>query len=155
MQIMTVENRTVHYEWRNKPQHVFIDGREFYFGGINEYRWARYLQILKELGAIEEWEYEPETFQFRERYRNKRQYTPDFRITEDGEVFYQEFKTSLRQVDIRRFKLLKADFPKVKIVLVLLNGSNKTKQIQLRDNASKYVDRIMYAKPIFRQFGIR
>ncbi|KKL48519.1 hypothetical protein LCGC14_2324740, partial [marine sediment metagenome] len=30
----------IHYEWRNEPQHVFIDGREFKFKSKIEYKWA-------------------------------------------------------------------------------------------------------------------
>lgn len=152
--------RTVHFEWRNEPQHVFIDGREFNFKSKAEYRWAQYLQLLKNIKAIEEWSYEPTTFEGRMRYRKIRVYTPDFLVMEDGEDIYHEVKTALRQKDITRFKYLKADYPDVKIVLVLMSkpkglSASSRKQVILIANAEKYVERTVFAKAIFHKFGIK
>ncbi|HUX54505.1 MAG TPA: hypothetical protein VMV56_08840 [Williamwhitmania sp.] len=149
----------IHYEWRNKPQHVFIDGREFKFKSLIEYRWAQYLQRLLELEAIDFWDYETTTFEFTERHRTKRQYTPDFEVRETLEFglkqkVFHEVKTSLRQTDIRRFKLMAADFPLVTMVLVLPSCRTGRQSI-LRGNALKYVARIVYCNPIFNKMGIR
>ncbi|KKN22335.1 hypothetical protein LCGC14_0916010 [marine sediment metagenome] len=144
------------FEWKNEPQYVQIDGREFKFKSKVEHRWGLYLQYLKDLGAIQSWEYEPTTFEFSERWRTRKQYTPDFFIKEDGEEFYEEIKTSLRQVDILRFRLLKADFPEEKIALVIFGPEHtrKANQNRLRSNARKYVERIVFANPLLKKFGI-
>ena len=151
--------RTIHYEWRNKPEHVFIDGREFNFKSKIEYKWALYLQMLLELGAIDFWGYETTTFEFDERHRKRRQYTPDFEVRETiqyrlKQTIWQEIKTSLRQTDIRRFRLMAADFPNETMVLILPSCRTGQQSI-LRGNALKYVSRIIYANPIFNKMGIK
>jgi len=154
--------RTVHFEWRNEPQ----EGFGYKFKSKAEYRWAQYLQKLLEMGAIQKWEYEPRQFDFKERYRKKRVYTPDFFVEDldpiDGEIIpvYHEVKTGMRQVDVRRFKYMNADYPKVKMVLVLTSKpSGRTaasrKQIILIGQAEKYVERTVYAGPLYRKFGIK
>lgn len=148
----------IHYEWRNEPQHVTIDGREFKFKSKIEYKWAQYLQRLLELGAIDFWDYETTTFEFTERHRVKRQYTPDFEVRETnyGKILkvFHEVKTSLRQTDIRRFKLMATDFPKIAMVLVL-PCCRTGRQSILRGNALKYVERVVYANPLFKKWSIR
>ena len=149
--------RIVHYELGNKPQKVEIGGTIYRFKSKVEYRWAKYLEKLRELGAITYWEYEPTTFEFGERWRKRRIYTPDFLVQEDGQEIYHEVKTSLRQKDITRFRCLAADFPDEKIVLVIF-GPEKTRNVnqnRLRSNARKYVERIIFANPPCKKFGIR
>ena len=150
-----MENRVTSL-WHNKPQHVWINGREFKFKSKVEYRWGLYLQLLKDLGAITAWDYEPKKFIFSERWRKRRTYVPDFFIKEDGEEFYQEVKTSMRQTDVTRFRCLRADFPEVKIVLVIFGPEHtrKANQNRLRSNARKYVERIVFANQLLRKFGI-
>ncbi len=152
-----MQDRTIHYQWRNKPEEIIIGGRTFKFKSQVEKRWACYLESLLKLGAIDSWEYEPRKFEFGERWRTRKQYTPDFLIKEDGEENYHEVKTSLRQVDILRFRLLKADFPEVKIALIIFGPENtrSANKIRLRQNASKYVERIVFANPLLKKFGIR
>lgn len=155
----TARRNVIHYEWRNEPQHVFIDGREFNFKSKIEYKWALYLQRILELGAIDFWDYETTTFEFNERYRSRRQYTPDFEVRETIEhglkqKVFHEVKTSLRQTDIRRFKLMAADFPLVTMVLIL-PGCRKGRQAILRGNALKYVERVVYANPLFKKWSIK
>ena len=145
------------YEWRNEPQHVILAGREFHFKSKIEYKWAMYLQRLLELGAIDFWGYETKTFQFAERYRMKRQYTPDFEVREThGDLkrtCFHEVKTALRQTDIMRFKRMAADYPKVTMVLVL-PCCRTGRQSILRCNALKYVQRVVYCNPLFNKLGI-
>lgn len=149
----------IHYEWRNKTQDVVMGGRHLLFKSKIEYRYAQYLQKLLELGAIDFWGYENKTFEFAERYRKRSIYTPDFEVHEThcGHklISWHEVKTSLRQNDIRRFKLMAADYPMEEMVLVLPYCSHNTKQSRLRGNAQKYVRRIFYCDPYFRKFGIK
>lgn len=146
------KRRIIHYEWRNQPQEAF----GYKFKSKVEYRWAKYLEALLKLGVIQSWKYEPKTFTFGERWRVRKQYTPDFFIEEDGEEFYQEVKTSMRQTDVTRFRCLAADFPDVKIVLVIFGPEHtrKANQNRLRSNARKYVERIVFANPLLKKFGI-
>jgi hypothetical protein len=136
-----------------------IGGQHCKFKSKQEMKWAMYLQFLKENGAILSWEYEPKTFEFSERWRTRHIYTPDFKVEEVNDYLVQtvwhEVKTSLRQRDVLRFKLMAADYPDESMVLVLDSGTRKKRQMELKDNALKYVERIVYAAPIFRKFGIK
>lgn len=151
--------RTIHYEWRNKPERCIIGGKDCSFKSQIERKWALYLQKLLELGAIDFWDYETKTFEFKERHRIKRQYTPDFEVRETIEhglkqTVFHEVKTSLRQTDIRRFKLMHYDYPLVMMVLVL-PCCRTGRQSILRGNALRYVDRVVFANPLFNKMGIR
>ena len=148
-----MKTRTVHYDWHNQPQEAF----GYKFKSKVEYRWAQYLQKLLELGAIECWHYEPTKFEFGERWRVRKQYTPDFLVKEDGQECYHEIKTSLQQKDVTRFRCLHNDFPAVKIVLVIFGPEHprSAKQNILRSNSRRYVERIVFAKPLCKKFGIR
>ena len=116
-----------------------------------------------ELDVIIDWWYEPKQFIFKERFRRKRVYTPDFLVEETIGEFtdkrtvkvWHEVKTSLRQVDVLRFKYLAADYPDEKMVLVLNSDSKNFEQIRRKENALRYVERIVYAGPLFRKFGIK
>lgn len=140
------------FEWRNKPQEAF----GYKFKSKVEYRWACYLESLLKLGAIQSWKYEPKTFEFGERWRVRKQYTPDFLVEKDGIEVYHEVKTSMRQTDVTRFRCLHIDYPEVKIVLVVFGPEHtrKVNQNRLRSNARKYVHRIIFANPLLKQFGI-
>ena len=155
-----MEDRTLHVEWRNKPEECVVGGRTFKFKSQIEKRWGIYLQCLLDLGAILEWDYEPEQFEFKERFRHRRVYTLDFRVKEQGSygkilTAYHEVKTSLRQTDIRRFRYMNADYPDVVMVLILPYCSRNSNQARLRGDALRYVERIVYANPLFNKFSIR
>jgi hypothetical protein len=51
-----------------------------------EANYARYLNLLKKLGVVVEWEYEPETFWFESIKRGVRSYKPDFRVLYKGDT---------------------------------------------------------------------
>lgn len=154
-----MKDRVVRYEWRNKPERCIIGGKDYTYKSQIERKWATYLQYLKELGAIIEWLYEPKTFHHKERFRNKRIYTPDFSVTEEERhkitTVYHETKTSLRQTDIRRFRYMSMDYPDVRMVLVLPYCARSSNQARLRGNALKYCERIVYCQPLFKKFGIK
>ena len=153
------EANVIHYEWRNQPERCIIGGKDCSFKSQIERKWALYLQMLLDLGAIDFWDYETTTFEFEERHRIKRQYTPDFEVRETIEhglkqTVFHEVKTSLRQTDIRRFRLMAADFPNETMVLIL-PSCRKGHQSILRGKALKYVARVVYANPIFKKMGIK
>lgn len=144
--------RTIHWEMRNESQ----EGFGYKFKSKCEYRWAKYLEQLLTLGAIDSWLYEPTKFEFGERWRVRKQYTPDFLVTEDGLEVYHEVKTALRQTDVTRFRCLAMDYPAVKIVLVIFGPENtrSAKKMRLRANANKYVERTIYANPLLKKWNI-
>jgi hypothetical protein len=147
-----ITDRTIHYEWRNQPVEAF----GYKFKSRIEYRWAKYLELLRVSGEVQTWQYEPETFLFKERHRKKGIYTPDFRVVwRDGTVELQETKSSLRQKDVYRFRQFAMDYPSVRIVLVLPSCPKRSvKQLILLDNAKKYVADVIFCGPIFRKLGI-
>jgi len=145
----------IHWEMRNKR----VDAFGYTFKSKCEYRWACYLNLLCGRGSDDcDWSYEPKTFEFGERWRKRRIYTPDFLYIEEGQKIYHEVKTSLRQVDVTRFRCMATDYPDEKIVLVIF-GPEKTRnfeQNRRRSNARKYLykNKIIFAEPLLEQFGL-
>jgi len=152
------KNRAVQFEWRNKF-HLYRqpDGTGVRLRSNEEYKWARYLDILLKSGYITNWEYEPKTFEFEERYRKRGQYTPDFRVTNaDSSTEWYEIKASFTdwQHVVYKFKQFKADYPNERITLVVPSCPvRSTKRIIKLDKAKKYVDDVIYSRPIFRKLG--
>jgi len=114
----------IHYDWHNIRTEITIGGKFCKFKSKIEYKWCQYLEILKQLGAIEDWDYEPKKFVFEERFRRRRVYIPDFRVIEKTHGLRQrvwhEVKTYLRQPDILKFKYMQADYPSETMVLIFL-----------------------------------
>lgn len=142
----------IQYDWHNQP----TDGFGYHFKSKIEFRWATYLDLLKKSDEIISWEYEPQRFDFRERYRRKGVYTPDFRVVEDTIVKWHEVKTGLRQKDVYRFRQMRCDYPGEYLVLVKPSCPSRrsVNQLRLLDNCRKYVHEIIYCGPIFRKLGI-
>lgn len=150
------KKRIVHFEWRNQRPIATFGGKTIQFKSKQEYKWAQYLEMLLNIGAIDSWEYEPKTFSCGFSYRKQRIYTPDFKIVEEGEVVWHEVKTSLRQKDVTRFKFFKAAHPKEIIALILNSEPRRSvKKAELLSKAQKYVDRVLYAGPILRKYKIK
>lgn len=102
-----------------QPGHREIGGRKIYFRSKWEINYCRYLQWLKDLGQIKEWEYEVDTFWFDAIKRGVRSYKPDFKITEkNGSVHYAEVKGWFDSRSRTKLKRMKIYHPSVKIVLI-------------------------------------
>ena len=95
-------------------------------GGINKYyrsRWeanyARYLEMLKNLGQIKSWLHEPTTFWFEKIMRGTRSYLPDFLVVgaDDSEI-YHEVKGWMDSKSLTKLKRMKIYHPNVQIKLV-------------------------------------
>jgi len=70
-----------------------VGGRKIFFRSRWEANYGRYLEFLKGIGEIKEWEHEPETFWFEQIKRGVRSYLPDFRVTLPcGRTEYHEVK---------------------------------------------------------------
>ena len=149
------KNRRFTVDWHNKPEVKY--GCKF--KSQAERKWADYLQAILELGAIVDWKYEPKRFDCGMSYNKHRFYTPDFLVREiqnryEYEV-YHEVKVRLTQKDVSRFRWLKKAHPNILIILVLPYCSRNANQARLRMNAHKYVERIVYANPLYKEFGIK
>ena len=85
-----------------------IDGRKIFFRSDWEYKFALWLQRLKEANAIKDWEHEPETFWFNEIKRGTRSYLPDFKVLNpDGSHYWVEVKGYMdakSRTKIKRFR---------------------------------------------------
>jgi hypothetical protein len=130
-------------------QHVIIDGTEYHFKSKQEYKWAQYLEVLRGLGAIEKWEYEFKTFWFNGIKRGVVSYTPDFWVWEDGVQVLHEVKVHLTQKDVTKYKRLAKYYPDEKLILVMNCGTKKAEKIRRRENALRFVEKIIYAQQIF------
>ena len=131
-----------------------VGGKTCSFRSMAEYRWARYLQLLKEQGHIQDWEYEPRKFLFLGEISAPVQYTPDYRITEpDGTVVYQEFKGYHDRGTNTKLQRMAKHYPHVIMELVLqrMPKTQKSKGANRRRVAAKYVRRIIDAGEVFKQ----
>lgn len=94
--------------FKNKRGWRIIGDRKIYLRSEWEARVAKYLQTLKEISQIKDWEHEPETFWFNEIKRGVRSYLPDFKVTmEDGSHYWIEVKGYMdkrSQTKLKRFR---------------------------------------------------
>jgi hypothetical protein len=111
--ISTRPNQTWKAAWRE------IGGVRKYYRSRWEANYARYLQSLKDIGAILSWEHEPETFWFEEVRRGTRSYLPDFRVTDaDGAVAYHEVKGWMDPASILKLERMRRYHPAVTVILI-------------------------------------
>jgi len=145
--------RRIEYEWHNQPQSAF----GVTFRSKEERKWATWLEMLRRCGEIRQWQYEPRQFVFRERYRKRGVYTPDFRIVKpDASVEWHEVKTALRQKDVYKFRQMSLDYPGERLVLVISRPPGRSvKRALLEQRARKYLADVIYSAAIFRRVGIR
>lgn len=106
-----------HASWK-QAWHT-VGGKRHYFRSKWEVNYAFYLEWLKGLGEIQEWEYEPETFWFEKIRRGTRSYTPDFRITEKGgKVVYHEVKGWMDDRSKTKIKRMGKYHPDVRLIVI-------------------------------------
>ena len=144
----------------NRASTEVVGGKTCHFRSQLEYKWAQYLQFLKDSGEIIGWEHEPTTFDFQGRGYKKGPfvYTPDFKIIEsDGTVVWQECKgyhDGDTNSKLRRISELDLNIT-MELVLQSIPKTNraKSKGAGRRRIAAKYTRRIIDASVIFRQMG--
>jgi len=77
----------------SKHDWLELGGKKYYMRSTWERNYARYLEWLKGLGEILDWEYEPKVFIFEKIKFGNRSYRPDFKVTEkDGKYIWHEIK---------------------------------------------------------------
>jgi hypothetical protein len=100
-----------------------VGGKRIWFRSRWEANYGRYLEWLKCLGNIREWEHEPKVFWFLEIKRGTRSYLPDFRITEnDGSQVFHEVKGWMDPKSKTKIKRMALYHPDVKLVVVGRSG---------------------------------
>ena len=136
-----------------------VGGKQHYFRSGLEVRWARYLQILKELGEIEEWLYEPKTFWFEKIKRGTNSYKPDFKIISsflrtcyENQYSWHEVKGFLQQKDCTKFRRMQKYYPGENMILVIQRITKKNKL--LVDRCRKYVAGVIEAEKLLRKNGM-
>ena len=94
-----------------------IGGKTIYFRSKWEANYALYLEWLKRLKQIKDWEYEPQPYyEFPIRHGTTR-YLPDFRVMRNDDSFYLVEVKGYEQGMVK-LKRMKKYFPNVEIELV-------------------------------------
>lgn len=93
---------------------------DIWFRSSWEANYARYLNMLLKMGAIDGWEYEPETFWFENIKRGTRSYRPDFRIwhRRDQMPEYIELKGWVVAKDHTKWRRMAKYHPHIKLTIV-------------------------------------
>lgn len=137
-----------------------VGGKRCYFRSKLELRAAQYYEFLKQAGEINDWEYEPHTFWFNGVRRGVTSYKPDFKIWKAGVTvspetkpyFWAEWKGHLHQKDVTKFKRMAKYYPDEEFVLMMQAMTKKNKL--RRDNAARYVKRVVDGGAILRKLGL-
>lgn len=96
-----------------------IGGQRIYCRSTWERNYCRYLEWLKSLGQIRDWQHEPETFWFSGVKRGCVSYLPDFRIVENnGAVVFHEIKGWMDPKSKTKIKRMAKYHPQVKLVVI-------------------------------------
>ncbi len=114
MQIHLVNGKST---W--KQDWAEIGGKRNFYRSRWEYRYALYLQFMKENKYILEWEHEPKTFYFEGIKRGTNNYKPDFRVTfPSNNVEWIEVKGYMDSKSITKIKRMAKYFPEEKLRVI-------------------------------------
>lgn len=151
---MGFERKKLIQDWGNTRITATIGGKTCNFRSKLEYRYAQYLQFLKDAGQIKDWNFEQTKFIFPDETRGAKEYLVDFDILNlDGTFEYHETKGFLTGKDITKFSRVAKYRPEAKIILVM--ASPDKKRVNRYQSALKYIDRIRYIADDFRKLGIK
>lgn len=93
-----------------------VGDRRIFFRSSWEANYARYLQHLKSIREIKQWEHEPKVFHFKGIKRGCCSYLPDFRVTfMDGRVEFHEVKGWMDKKSVIKLTRMAKYFPKVHV----------------------------------------
>lgn len=96
-----------------------IGGKRKFYRSRWEYRYALYLQLLKEQNHITDWEHEPTTFWFDGIKRGTNNYKPDFLVTfPSGKQEYFEVKGYETAKDLTKYKRMAKYHPDIVLRVV-------------------------------------
>jgi hypothetical protein len=120
-----------------KQEWKVIDGRRIFFRSRWEFRYALYLQLLKEKGEIKDWQHEPKTFWFEGIKRGTNNYKPDFLVIHknDSEEWV-EVKGYMDSKSATKIKRMAKYFPQIKLRVVdksFFTKNSKNLKILIKD----------------------
>ncbi|AIM37397.1 hypothetical protein KO02_12365 [Sphingobacterium sp. ML3W] len=99
--------------------YVFNGKKHIYLKSLYEINFCHYLNFLLQHKAIQDWEYEPDTFWFENIKRGTNNYLPDFRVLENnGEFTYYEVKGYMDKKSATKIKRMAKYHPDIKLILV-------------------------------------
>ncbi len=139
-------------KYGNQPVEVMVNGQRIVFRSKLEYRWAQYLDFLKDIGEIKDWFYEFHTFYFSgERVK---EYTPDFLVRNNDNSFeYYETKGMLQNYDLDKYKRLFDERPYVKLTVVF--WSKPKISVNKRAKLERFVHRVIWdARTVVKNVSI-
>ena len=136
----------------NQPVRATVGGKDCRFRSKLEYRYAQYLQMLKESGHSGAWSYEAITYPFEN--QKIECYLPDFTVINPGhELEVHECKGFLQKRDLDRLKGMFEEYPDVKITIIF--AAKPKISVQKTNKLKRYCDRIITnGNTIFKQAGI-
>lgn len=123
------ENGTYSHErkgvtWKASWQE--IGGKRKYFRSKWESNYARYLEYLKQLGEIKEWQHEPKCFWFEGVKRGTVSYLPDFWVLENnGNEVFHEVKGWMDQRSRTKIRRMAKYHPEVKLIVIQAKQYNE------------------------------
>lgn len=93
---------------------------DIWFRSSWEANYARYLNLMIELGLVDKWEFEPETFWFEKIKRGVRSYLPDFKVNYKNSetAIYVEVKGWVQDKDKTKWKRMKKYHPHITLEIV-------------------------------------
>lgn len=94
------------------------DLNNVYFRSRWEANYARYLNFLIKHNEITRWEFEPDTFIFKEIKRGTVSYMPDFKVYIGEKIEYHEVKGYHSDKSKTKLKRMEKYYPEIKIVLI-------------------------------------
>ena len=128
-----------------------IDGNTITFRSKLEYRYAVYLQTLKEAGHIHSWEYEPPgmAIEFEHGRRNNvRGYLPDFGVLPNDTDLWEMHETKgwFTPIDAKKIKAFaeQNDNPVTLIFGGLKNTKSKRAQFNRAEKIEPHIHRIIW-----------
>lgn len=90
---------------------IELGGKRIYCKSSWETKYARYLQWMKSIGQIVDWEYEPKTFWFEKIKRGVRSYLPDFKVTTKSGHEWHEVKGWMDKRSATKIKRMGKYYP--------------------------------------------
>ena len=134
-----------------KKHTTIIDGKEITFRSLLEYRYAVYLETLKESGHIQAWEYEPPgmAIEFEHGRRNNvRGYLPDFGVLPNDTDLWEchETKGYFTPIDAKKMRAFaeQNDNPVVLIFGNLKNTRSQRAQYNRAKRLEPHIERIIW-----------
>lgn len=142
--------QTLVREFNNRRVDAIVGGRQCKFRSKLEYNWSLWCQLRQDQGLIADWQFEDKLFRFANEKCGAVKYLVDFTIVNiDGSVEYEECKGYLSGRDRSKLRKVQKHYPGTRISLVMSRVPKR--QSNALRIASKYVERIIDSRDIFKQ----